>query len=194
MRGHIKSIFVEGIKTIIPIGLTLALTIWILHAIETFFGWLIRLVLPAKYYFPGLGLIVGIVAVFFIGVAMRAWFTRKLYELGEKILRKIPFVKTIYGGLMDLMSFFDSKKMKEAGQVVMVSVAGTRMMGLLTRDDFSELPAGIGKDEEVAVFIPLAYQIGGMTVWVPRDKVEKVDMSVDHAMRFAITAGMINGK
>lgn len=125
---------------------------------------------------------------------MNTWVTRKLYSWGEALLKRIPFVRTLYNGIMDLMTFFDKEKMRDRGQVVMVSVAGTRMLGLLTRDDFKDLPEGLGREGEVAVFLPLAYQIGGMTVWVPKECVEKIDMPVDWAMRFVITAGMIHGK
>ena len=58
----------------------------------------------------------------------------------------------------------------------------TSLMGLMTRDDFSDLPEGIGDDETVAVYLPMSYQLGGFTVMVPKSKVRPVDMKVDQAM------------
>jgi uncharacterized membrane protein len=65
-----------------------------------------------------------------------------------------------------------------------------RLIGFITREDFGDLPVGIGGDDAVAVYLPMSYQIGGFTTMVPRSAVQPVDMSIEQAMRFAVTAGM----
>lgn len=60
----------------------------------------------------------------------------------------------------------------------------------MIRDSFVDLPKGIGQEGEVAVYIPMSYQIGGLTVIIPWSMVEKVDMSIEEGLRFAATAGM----
>ena len=66
---------------------------------------------------------------------------------------------------------------------------GSRV-GLVTRSDFSDLPPGIGEEGEIAVYLPMSYQIGGFTVIVPRSAVRKVDISTHRAMGFIVTGGM----
>ena len=51
-------------------------------------------------------------------------------------------------------------------------------------------PDGIGDDQTVAVYLPMSYQLGGFTLMVPKDKITPVDMKVDQAMQFVLTAGV----
>jgi uncharacterized membrane protein len=69
-----------------------------------------------------------------------------------------------------------------------------RMLGFVTRSDFKGLPAGIGGTGEVAVYLPLSYQIGGYTVIVPSSAVKPIDISTHRAMGFVLTGGMFTEK
>jgi uncharacterized membrane protein len=64
------------------------------------------------------------------------------------------------------------------------------VLGFVTREDFGTMPVGLGGPDVVAVYLPMSYQIGGYTVLLPRRLVEPVDMSVEDALRFTVTAGM----
>ena len=112
-----------------------------------------------------------------------------MYALGEKILKRIPLVKTLYGSVCDIMSFFNVKGGSQHDKVVTLDYQGMRLVGLITRENFSDLPSGIGKEDEIAVFLPFSYQIGGFTVMMPRSKVTPIDMTIEKGMRFVITAG-----
>lgn len=181
-------IFLKGLMAVLPIAITLTLVIWILDAIERVFGFVIKAIVGPTHYYPGSGIIVGLVFVFIVGLIMNAWVVQKIYSYSDAILKKIPFVKSLYGSVCDMMNFFKAKK--EGSEVVMVTFQGNKLLGLVTRDTFSDLPKGVGQDGEVAVFIPMSYQLGGFTVILPKNAVTKVDMSIEKAMRFAVTAGM----
>jgi uncharacterized membrane protein len=77
-------------------------------------------------------------------------------------------------------------------QVVAVTLPGTswRLLGFVTRAEFTDLPAGIGTASEVAVYLPMSYQVGGYTVIVPREAVRAIEMSREEAMKFILTAGL----
>ncbi len=109
----------------------------------------------------------------------------------EALLVRIPLVKTLYNSIGEMMSYFGSKESKRQGQIVSVEIAGTKLIGLVTRDDFDDLPEGIGKGGDVAVFLPMSYQIGGYTIVLPRSQVTKLSMTVEEGMRFAVTAGVL---
>ncbi|MCF8062271.1 MAG: DUF502 domain-containing protein [Deltaproteobacteria bacterium] len=100
----------------------------------------------------------------------------------------------MYGAFRELLQFVsrpeDARRLGR--QVVMVEIGqtGLECMGFITRDDFGELPEGVGSEDRLAVYIPMSYQTGGHTVTVPRSRVRAVDMGLDQAMRFALTAGM----
>jgi uncharacterized membrane protein len=115
-----------------------------------------------------------------------------VFRWGEQLVERIPLVKALYGSVRDLMGFFSNSDEETTRQAVMVTVGNTplRLIGFITREDFSDLPVGIGGDDDVAVYLPMSYQIGGFTTMVPRSAVRLVDMSIEQAMRFAVTAGM----
>ena len=138
-----------------------------------------------------MGLVAGIVLLFFIGLAVNAFIIRQLIWLVEKLLERIPLVKSIYGSLHDFMDYFAAGKSRGGlKQVVMVSMGQARLIGFMTRDRITDLP-GVNTqngDEIVAVYLPFSYQIGGYTLYLPRSQVTLVDMSMEEAMRRVLTA------
>jgi uncharacterized membrane protein len=117
---------------------------------------------------------------------------RKAFSLGETLLQRIPGIKSLYGSIRDMVGFFDASKQKEFDKTVMVALGdeNVRLMGLVTREDFRDLPEGIGDEQTVAVYLPMSYQLGGFTVMVPKAKIKPVDMKVDQAMQFVLTAAV----
>ena len=190
----LSKIFLAGLVAIAPVGLTVWFLYWLGDTAESLVAPLVKETLDVKEYKFGMGIASAVLFVFLIGILMRFWLIRVLFGWGERILARIPLVKTLYGSLRDLMGFFSTSNdgKKRLSQVVMVKVGGTdiRLIGLLTREDFSDLPPGVGSEETVGVYLPMSYQIGGFTTMVPRSAVEPIDMSMEDAMRFAVTAGM----
>ncbi len=188
--------FFKGLAAVLPIVVTLYLIYWLAGLAEAVLGGILDRILP--FYFPGLGIIFGVVGIFMVGVMLNAWVVRKLFDWGESIMHRIPLVKIMYGAVQDLMHFFTSSTASRGKQVVMITFylgdVRTRLVGMITREDFESLPAGIAGPDEVAVYLPMSYQVGGYTVMVPRENLEPVDMSFDQAMRFAVTAGMSASK
>jgi len=188
----ISSLFLQGLMAVLPIALTLYLLYWLAASAESALGQAIRYAIGDAYYVPGLGVLAGFLLTLGIGVLLRIWVFRKVFSLAEALLRRIPGIKSLYGSIRDLVGFFDASKQKEFDKTVMVSVDGDnlRLMGLVTREDFTDLPKGISDEQSVAVYLPMSYQLGGFTVIVSRDKIRSVDMKVDQAMQFVLTAGV----
>lgn len=192
MKATIRKLFLGGLVAVLPLVLTAYILYWIGSFAEGLFGRLLRTLLSEKHYVPGMGLIVGVVVVFAIGVLIHLWFIRSLFAWGNRLLNRIPLVKTLYGSMRDMMGYFGGSDEKAMDQVAMVSLGDgdARVLGVVTRTQFADLPDGIGTDEEVAVYVPLSYAMGGFTIIVPRSKVRPIDMPFQEAMRFAVTAGM----
>jgi uncharacterized membrane protein len=194
---RISRVLLRGLVMMLPIVITLALVYWLAVSAEALLGSLARLVLPDKYYFTGLGVLLGIVLVFLAGLTINVWFTRMLLERAEALMERIPVVKSIYGAIRDLAAFLSADKSRERFQKVVIVALGQdmRLVGFLTREDFTDLPAELAHtDDTVAVYLPMSYQIGGFTVYLPRSKVVPIDMTIEDAMRFTLTAGMSSAK
>jgi uncharacterized membrane protein len=195
---RLGKIMFQGLVAMLPAVLTLYILFWLVRTAETVLGGMLGVLLPAGWYIPGMGLLTGLVVIFLFGLALNAFLVRKLLALGESLMNHIPVVKTLYGSLKDFVGFFASKRETQFNQVVTVELefGGTpmRMIGFVTRSDFSDLPAGIGSEGEIAVYLPLSYQIGGYTVIVPRSVIKPVNISTHRAMGFVVTGGMTTDK
>jgi len=184
--------FFKGLAAILPAVVTVYLLWWLGSTAESILGGIIQWVLPESFYLPGLGLLAGVGLVFALGVLLQAWVFRRMWEWGEGLMTRLPVIKTIYGAVQDLMGFFSGDATRDMQQVVVVDLPGVpfRLLGIVTRQDFSQLPDELGGEDTIAVYTPMSYQIGGYTLMLPRDCVHPIDMSVEDAMRYAVTAGM----
>ncbi len=189
---YLGRIFLTGVLTVLPVLATAYLMIWLFTTAESFLGKPLRWLIPDGYYRGGMGLLVGVVVIFVVGVLMRAYIVRRVFAFSERILLEIPLIKTIYAALRDFFGMFAGQSDHQGLQVVTVTLPGSnmRLMGFVTRDEFSDLPEGIAGQGEVAVYLPMSYQIGGYTVFMPRSQLSPIQMSREQAMRFVLTAGL----
>jgi uncharacterized membrane protein len=184
----IKRTFWNGLKIFVPVVLTVAIFVGIFSTIETFFGHLLKLVIP-QYYFKGLGILVGVAVIFLIGLLLNAWVVRKVYAMAERLVQKIPLIKTVYNAIQDLMSYFDKGDKTAGQQAVLVNIGIGKVMGFVTCDTLASLPL-LASDQEVLVYIPLSYQIGGLSVMISKNAITQLNWPANQAMSFILTAGM----
>lgn len=196
--AKLSGIFLGGLAITLPLTLTVALLYWLAMLAEESLGGLIRFLFPDLQYWSGMGLVVALAIVLLAGLLMSMWFTRRAMHLLDRLLDRIPLVKSIYGSLRDIASFLSKKDSKSKfRKVVAVRVAEEmRLIGFVTVEDFAGLAAdGKGKDQApVGVYLPMSYQIGGFMVFVPGKLLEPLEMPVEDAMRFILTAGVSGGK
>jgi len=184
--------FLTGLAAILPIVITLALLWWLGTTAEELLGGLLRAILPEPLYFPGLGLLVTLGVIFGIGVLLRAYVVQWLFAWVEDLMERIPVVKTIHGVVRDMMSLVSGDLEKQFGDAVLVTLPGTdyRLVGFVTREDFAGLPDELGSEGTIAVYLPMSYQIGGYTLMLPRKQVQPLNLSLEDAMRYTLTAGV----
>ena len=194
---RLGKIMFQGLVAMLPALLTIYILFWLVSSAETVLGGMLKVLLPVGWYIPGMGLLTGLAVTFLFGLALNAFLVRRLIDLGEKLTNRIPLIKTLYGSLKDFIGFFATRE-SQFNQVVTIDLEfggkPMRMIGFVTRSDFSSLPAGIGNEGEIAVYLPLSYQIGGYTVIVPRSSVTPVNISTHRAMGFVVTGGMTTDK
>jgi uncharacterized membrane protein len=188
---RITQYFLRGLITALPLGLT----IYLLYLFLTWSEKLaIQLMRPfiGEFYVPGLGLALGIIGIFLLGVLVSQPFVARLLSLVELPFTNIPVVKSIYSSLKNFADYFSPHPGKPSQQVVVLRVPGQplELVGLVTRQNVEGLPSGFMQDDRVAVYLPMGYMIGGYTVFVPRDWVQPIDMSVEEAMRASLFAWM----
>jgi uncharacterized membrane protein len=181
-----------GLITLLPVVLTLYLFYWIVVSTEMLLGTALHKVMPEALYRPGMGVAVGLVVAFAVGLLMHALVVRRLFAASEQMFARLPLIKTVYFAIRDLLDYFSPRRKKDFGQVVMVTLGdtGLRLVGFVTKTDFSRMPKQFNRTDTVLVYLPMSYMIGGYAVLVPRGCVEPLDMGMEDAMRFVLTAGV----
>ncbi len=184
--------FLRGLGVVLPIALTLYLVVWTVRAAESVMKPLALLLMPRSLdYVPGSGLLLALVLVYGTGLLVQLFVVEWLVGLGQRILERTPFVKSIYSALNDFTSYFSRRPSETASRVVNVELAeGLSLVGFITDPDPAALRAPGDPDDRVAVYLPMSYQLGGFTVLLPRDRLRPLDLGVEDAMRRVLTAGV----
>ena len=192
MMKFISRNILAGLAAILPIVLTLYLLYWFAVTAETALGGMIRLFLPEPMYWPGMGLVAALLVMFLLGLLMHAYVFRRLFARGERLLYHMPLIKTVYRAIRDFFDYFSPSSKKEFEQVVAVNIGDTGMqvIGFVTQAIPERLPEDFRGEDSVLVYLPLSYMIGGYAVLMPRSAVRPLDMNMEEAMRFTLTAGV----
>ncbi len=192
MLRFISRNILTGLVTILPVVLTLYLLYWLAVSAESALGGLIRLVLPESLYWPGMGLIAGMVVVFVVGLLTHIYVVQRLFAAVEQLLYRMPLIKSVYRAIRDFFDYFSPTTKKEFKQVVAVSIGDTGMqvIGFVTQAIPERLPKDFRGEDSILVYLPLSYMIGGYTVLMQRSAVRPLDMTMEEALRFTLTAGV----
>jgi uncharacterized membrane protein len=181
----------KGLVAVLPIGLTVYVVYWLAVTAERVFSGTIRRIIPEGAYWPGLGLIAGLVVLYLVGLAVNAYVVRRALRFGDRLFARIPVVKTIYLATRDFMRFFPaSGQGSDLKRVVMVPFGPGHAIGFVTAESGAALGLDEAGGDRVAVYLPMSYMIGGYTVFVPRDVLEPTSLSVEAAMRIALMGGV----
>jgi len=180
----------KGLVALLPVGLTVYLVYWLAVATEQLFSRVLKLLIPDSAYWPGLGLVAGLVVLYLAGLAVNAYVVRRALRLSDELFARIPVVKTIYVAIRDFMTFFPSAgKGSDLKRVVLVPFGPGKAIGFVTAESSVALGVAEG-DDLVAVYLPMSYMIGGYTVFLPRESIEPTSLSVEAGMRLALMGGV----
>jgi len=171
--------FLQGLLYIVPITVTLYVVYWTFQKIDG--------ILP--FQFPGLGLIIIIALITFIGFVGSAIIASPINAFFQRFLKRAPLLQTIYSSVKDLMSTFVGKK-KGFSQPVLIKLyenSTIERIGFITNEDLSTLQIKEGK---VLVYLPHSYAFSGQLFVVDRNYITPVDSSSSEIMKLIISGGV----
>jgi uncharacterized membrane protein len=185
-------LFLKGLVVVIPVALTLAILWWLARGAEQILGGLLNWFLPSGWYIPGMGVVSAVAMTILIGLLTHVILFQKLFAFGDTILHRLPLVKTIYSALKDFIGYLSPDSKMAMSKVVLVKIPGQQFeqIGFVTREDFSRLPLNLTTEEPIAVYLPMSYQIGGYTLFLPRSSLTPVDMSFEDGMKLVLTGAV----
>lgn len=187
--------FTNGLSIILPTGIMLYILLLVLEKSEEIFKGVIVFFIPEKYYFLGMGIIIGLLFIYLVGLLLKVWIFQKLKELIDKMINKMPIFNSIYGGLQDFFNFTSNIKKKDEKIVVMVELPSieSKIIGFITLKEFEKFD-NIDLDEHLLVYLQMSYQIGGYSLFIPKKNITPIDMNIEEALRFVATAGISKSK
>ncbi len=185
-------LFLKGLAVVIPVALTLAILWWLAGGAETLLGGVLIRFLPDGWYVPGMGLVSAMAITILIGLLSHVLLFQRLFTLAEGILNRLPLVKTIYSAIKDFIGYFSPGSKQAMSKVVLARIPGQdfEQIGFLTREDFSNLPINPTVEDPVAVYLPMSYQVGGYTLFLPRSSITPLDMSFEEGMKLVLTGAV----
>jgi len=194
--GYLRRYFFAGIATLLPVIVTAYIILIVFRFTDKFAGKYINAYLADNYGYaiPGLGFIATLLFFIIVGLISSHFVGRKLIPFFDKLLIKIPLVANIYPSVKRLSDFlFGSEKKHRFKKVVLVPYPSPKSysLGFITNEELGSLEGKIGK-ELVAVFVPIApTPFSGFILFVPKEEVKLLDISVDLAIRCIVSGGVI---
>ena len=138
---------------------------------------------------PGLGIVIVLVSILAIGWLGSTFLYQRLAEISDDILRRVPFLKTVYDALKDLMEGLVGSKKKFDRPVLVTPLDGSGLgqLGFLTQEDLGHL--GIDR-AHVAVYVPYSFAWSGRLFIVPATSVTPIDAKAAEVMKFILSGGV----
>jgi uncharacterized membrane protein len=188
--ARLRNNFIAGVVVLIPIGITIYLTLFIVKISSK--------ILPKElnpnhylpYDIPGVEIIISIILITFIGWLSLSIIGKKLLEIFNNILKRIPILRTIYSAFEQMLDMF-TKSDKKTKNVVLVEYPrkGSWAVGFATKENKSEI-SHKSKQNLVNVFVPTTPNpTSGFLLMFPKEEVIYLDMSFEEASRFIVSAG-----
>lgn len=183
----LKNHFIAGLVVVVPLAITYVILSWLFSLVDGIFQPLVTTVLGRS--FPGVGIVVLLLLIYFLGVVTFFLPARKTIEGMLSILLKTPLIKDIYGVSSQVLSTMTQTEERAFKRVVLVDYPrqGIKSLGFVT----GRLEKAEGK-EWVFVFIPSTPNptIGNMIV-VPADQAIETEMTVETALKTVMSGGMM---
>ena len=201
MFKKFRNAFLTGLLIFLPLGTTVFVLNFLLEMFETpAMRFAIEMGLKEESFFFGLqtllalvGLLVGVLSLTFLGFLSNYVLGKFFINSAEKILGRVPFVSTVYRTVKQIVDTFGKENRAVFNQVVMVEYPrkGCYTIGFLTNDAAGETEAVIGR-ELTTVFVPTTPNpTSGFLLFVPREEVYGMDMSLGEGMKLLISGGAV---
>jgi len=186
----LRNYFITGAIVLIPIGITIYLSLFIIKISSSF---LPKTINPNSYLpidIPGIEILITIILITLIGGLSLSFLGKKFLEFFNNILKKIPILRTIYSAVGQLTeSFTQSEGSKKSVVIIEYPRKGIWVVGFATKDNKGEIAEKINEDL-VNIFVPTTPNpTSGFLLMVPKRDLIYLDMSFEEASRFIVSAG-----
>jgi uncharacterized membrane protein len=195
--SFLRRYLVAGLLVWLPLGATFLV-------INLLVGWMDNslLLLPEAYrpdsllgfHIPGLGVLLSLLILLLTGLVAANLFGRKLVSMWERLLARIPLVRSVYSAVKQMVETMFADKGKSFRKVILIEFPrrGLWTLAFLTSEESGTVQQATGRDV-VNVYVPTTPNpTGGYFVLVPKEDIQELDMSVDDGLKMLLSMGAVN--
>lgn len=197
MMGHFRRYIIAGLLVWVPLGITVLVIKFLIDLMDRTLLLLPPGLRPENllgFRIPGLGVLLTIVVMLVTGIVAANLFGRKLVRLGERLLARIPLVRSIYSGVKQVMETMFSGSGKSFRSVVLIEYPrrGIWTLAFLTGEQGTAEIEDRAGDGLSHIFVPTTPNpTSGFFLMVPTKEVLVLDMSIDDGLKMIISAGVV---
>ena len=203
IKGTIKKNIIAGLLVTVPVSLTYIVLKFVITRIDALVVPVVSKIIGEKamenfngYFVPGMGFLILIFFIFFIGLLTTNFFGKKLFNFGELVLRKIPIVRVIYitiKKVVDTVSQSNESTFKKMA-LVTYTRAPLKTLGIIVCDTPDSVSKNI-EEPSVNVFVPTSPNpTTGFVIAVPIKDVDFLKMTVEEGLKMVISFGVVAPK
>ena len=199
-QRRIRNVFITGLLITLPIALTWFILQFLLKNFDAlspvFTRMLIQLgaPIPEGFRIPFLGLMVTLLIVLAVGWLTTNFFGKKLFELGELMIEKIPFVRRIYKGSKQVVSSIAEADTSTFRKVVLIEFPrrGLLAIGFVTGESRGEVQR-ITRENMLNVFVPtMPNPTSGFLIFSPPEELTEVSMTIEEGIKYVVSGGIVS--
>lgn len=189
----VRNTFLAGLLALLPIFITVQVLTVLFKLVDGVLGdslnRLVQSVTGIEFHIPGLGILVTLLLVFAIGWLMRLLFFKRMLQQFESFIERIPLVASLYKASRQIVVPFADRSALPFSKVALVEypMVGRYTLGLVAKERVSDDP----DDDRMVIFFPSNHLHLGYPVILSRHDVTIIDMTVEDAVKFFVSCGVI---
>ena len=191
--ARIRNYFIAGVVVLIPISITVYLTLFLVSISSKILPKELNPNYYLPYNVPGLEIIISVIIITLIGWLSLSFIGKKLLNIFNNVLKKIPILRTIYSAIGQMTETFTSTDaVKKNVVLVEYPKKGTWAVGFATKENSGEI-SDKAKRKLINVFVPTTPNpTSGFLLMFPKEEVIYLDLTFEEASKFIISAGTSN--
>ena len=195
ITAKLRNYFITGIVVLVPIGITLYLTKFFISISSNLIPKEINPNNYLPFLIPGLEIFLAIILITFIGYLSLSFIGKKILQLFNDLLKKIPILRTIYSAIGQMAeTFAPQRENKKSVVLIEYPRKGSWAVGFATKDNKGEISKKTNQNL-VNVFVPTTPNpTSGFLLMFPKDEVIYLDMTFEEASKFIVSAGTSDPK
>jgi len=203
IKGTIKKNIIAGLLVTVPVSLTYIVLKFVITRIDALVVPVVSKIIGAKamenfngYFVPGMGFLILIFFIFFIGLLATNFFGKKLFSFGELVLRKIPIVRVIYITIKKVVDTVSQSNESTFEKMALITYprAPLKTLGIIVCDTPDAVSRNI-EEPSVNVFVPTSPNpTTGFVIAVPIKDVDFLKMTVEEGLKMIISFGVVAPK